>query len=182
MQIESGGRTHLNGRPITSHAGAMGLMQLMPATFKELRRKHDLGGDPYDPRTNILAGTAYLREMYDLYGAPGLFAAYNCGPGCYGEYLAGRRRLPAETRNYLVKASALLGDQAPRTMIADARPAARKPARATARTGRAAPVPAVGEWGIQVGAFSSAATRGQAAGHAQRLMADRKGTRLNSRH
>src|SRR3546814_9289572 len=58
MPIESGGRTHLNAPPITSHAGAMGLMQLMPATFKELRRKHDLGGDSYDPRTNILAGTA----------------------------------------------------------------------------------------------------------------------------
>src|SRR3546814_18991250 len=39
MQIESGGRTTLHGQPITSHAGAMGLMQIMPATSRESRRK-----------------------------------------------------------------------------------------------------------------------------------------------
>src|SRR3546814_5561931 len=64
--------------------------------FRELRRKHHLGSDPHDPWTNILAGTAYIREMYDLYGAPGFLAAYNCGPGCYGDHLAGRRGLPGE--------------------------------------------------------------------------------------
>src|SRR3546814_3611495 len=56
-------------------------------------------------------------------------------------------------------------------MLAKAGRGGRKPARATARTGRAAPVPAVGEWGIQVGAFSSAEISGQAAEQAQRLMA-----------
>lgn len=118
MQIESGGRTHLNGRPITSHAGARGLMQIMPATFGELRRKHDLGPDPYDPWTNILAGTAYIREMYDLYGAPGFLAAYNCGPGCYGDYLAGRRSLPAETRNYLAMGSRMIDGARPQVYAA----------------------------------------------------------------
>ena len=50
MQAESAGLTHLNGRPITSHAGAMGLMQLMPGTWAAMRRRHGLGPDPHDPR------------------------------------------------------------------------------------------------------------------------------------
>ncbi|XKH39172.1 lytic transglycosylase domain-containing protein [Azospirillum doebereinerae] len=91
IRQESGGRTTMNGRPIVSKAGAMGLMQVMPATYDEMRRKHDLGSDPYDPHDNIVAGTAYLREMYNLFGAPGFLGAYNCGPGCYGDYLAGKR-------------------------------------------------------------------------------------------
>lgn len=101
MQAESGGRTTLDGRPITSRAGAMGLMQLMPDTYEEMRHAHGLGSDPYDPRDNILAGTAYLRAMYDLYGYPGLFAAYNAGPGRYDDHLQQGRPLPAETRAYL---------------------------------------------------------------------------------
>ncbi|WP_262504097.1 lytic transglycosylase domain-containing protein [Sphingosinithalassobacter sp. CS137] len=101
MRAESGGRTMLAGRPITSHAGAMGLMQLMPGTWAEMRSAHALGADPHDPRDNILAGTAYLRAMYDRFGYPGLFAAYNAGPARYAAYLAGRATLPAETRGYL---------------------------------------------------------------------------------
>lgn len=101
IRQESGGRTTMNGRPIVSKAGAMGLMQLMPRTYEEMRRKHDLGSDPFEPHDNILAGTAYLREMYNLFGAPGFLGAYNCGPGCYGDYLAGRRTLPEETKQYL---------------------------------------------------------------------------------
>jgi len=120
MQMESGGRTTLGGRPITSRAGAMGLMQVMPATFAELRRKHDLGPNPHDPWTNIQAGTAYIREMYDLYGAPGFLAAYNCGPGCYGEYLAGRRNLPGETRGYLARGTRMIAAREPGVRIASA--------------------------------------------------------------
>ena len=101
IRQESGGRTMLNGKPIVSHAGAMGLMQVMPVTYAEMRRKHGLGPDPHNPRDNILAGTAYLREMYDLFGSPGFLGAYNCGPGCYADYLAGNRRLPGETRRYI---------------------------------------------------------------------------------
>lgn len=82
----------------TSRAGAMGLMQIMPATWAALRSHLPLGNDPYDPRDNILAGTAYLREMLDRYGSPGFLAAYNAGPGRYHEYLAGGRALPSETR------------------------------------------------------------------------------------
>lgn len=103
MRAESGGRTHLRGRPITSRAGAMGLMQVMPGTWAELRARLGLGSDPHDPRDNILAGTYYLRLMYDRFGYPGLFGAYNAGPGRYAEWLSGRRALPAETTAYLAQ-------------------------------------------------------------------------------
>lgn len=101
MSAESRGRTILRGRPITSSAGAMGLMQLMPGTWAEMRARLGLGRDPHDPRDNILAGTAYLRLMHDRFGYPGLFGAYNAGPARYAEYLAGARGLPSETRAYM---------------------------------------------------------------------------------
>lgn len=101
MDAESNGRTMLDGRPTASHAGAMGLMQVMPDTWQEMRVEHDLGADPHDPRDNILAGTAYLRAMYDRFGFPGLFAAYNAGPGRYDEHLRDGRPLPKETVFYL---------------------------------------------------------------------------------
>ncbi|WP_339692399.1 lytic transglycosylase domain-containing protein [uncultured Parasphingorhabdus sp.] len=101
MRAESAGNTTLNGRPIRSHAGAMGLMQVMPATWAQLTKTHRLGPNPDNPRANILAGTAYLRDMYDRFGYPGLFAAYNAGPGRYRAYLQGRSRLPAETVAYV---------------------------------------------------------------------------------
>ncbi|WP_314376371.1 lytic transglycosylase domain-containing protein [Sphingomonas paucimobilis] len=105
MRAESGGRTHLDGRPITSRAGAMGLMQIMPATWAEMRSRLRLGSDPHDPRDNILAGTFYLRLMYDRFGYPGLFGGYNAGPGRYAAYLASGRPLPGETRAYLAMAT-----------------------------------------------------------------------------
>jgi len=101
MQAESGGRTVLGGRPIVSRAGAMGLMQLMPGTWADMRARLGLGSNPFDPRDNILAGTAYLRLMYDRFGYPGLFGAYNAGPARYAGYLAGRQPLPDETKAYL---------------------------------------------------------------------------------
>jgi len=101
MRAESGGRTTLHGRPIASHAGAQGLMQLMPGTWRAMRAAYGLGRDVHDPRDNILAGTAYLRAMYDRFGYPGLFAAYNAGPGRYAEHLATGRRLPPETVAYV---------------------------------------------------------------------------------
>jgi soluble lytic murein transglycosylase-like protein len=103
MHAESAGRTTLHGQPITSSAGAMGLMQVMPGTYRDMRAAYHLGADAYDPRDNILAGTAYLRAMYDRFGYPGLFAAYNAGPGRYDAYLKGKTRLPAETATYLAK-------------------------------------------------------------------------------
>jgi soluble lytic murein transglycosylase-like protein len=101
MDAESKGQTMLDGRPIISRAGAMGLMQVMPGTWREMRGEHGLGTDPHDPRDNVLAGTAYLRAMYDRFGFPGLFAAYNAGPGRYEEHVLRGRSLPQETVSYL---------------------------------------------------------------------------------
>lgn len=103
IEAESGGRTEIGGRPTTSHAGAMGLMQIMPRTWASLRAAYRLGGNPHDPADNIVAGTAYLRAMYDRFGYPGLFAAYNAGPGRYGDYVSRGRPLPRETRDYVAK-------------------------------------------------------------------------------
>nr|WP_047166071.1 lytic transglycosylase domain-containing protein [Sphingomonas sp. Y57] len=103
IRAESGGRTALYGRPIRSSAGAMGLMQLMPATWATMRARLRLGDNPDDPRDNILAGTAYLRMMHDRFGYPGLFGAYNLGPTGYARVLAGERRLPGETVAYLAR-------------------------------------------------------------------------------
>jgi soluble lytic murein transglycosylase-like protein len=84
-----------------SERGAMGLMQIMPKTWTELRARYGLGADPYDVRDNILAGSAYIRELYDRYGAPGFLAAYNAGPGRYERHLATGRPLPEETQTYV---------------------------------------------------------------------------------
>ncbi|MBC3941128.1 lytic transglycosylase domain-containing protein [Sphingomonas sp. DOAB1063] len=92
----------------TSVKGAMGLMQVMPGTYADLRARYGLGPNAYDPRDNILAGTAYLREMYDRYGSPGFLAAYNAGPGRYEAHLAGPP-LPLETRAYLARLSPAVG-------------------------------------------------------------------------
>lgn len=103
MGAESGGHTTFNGQPITSSAGAMGLMQLMPDTYDGMRQRYGFGTDPYNPHDNIFAGAAYLREMYERYGYPRLFGAYNAGPGRYDAYLLNGRPLPAETRAYVEK-------------------------------------------------------------------------------
>lgn len=112
MKQESGGRLYgANGGLTTSSAGAMGLMQVMPETYDGLRWRYDLGEDPYDPHNNILAGTAYIREMYDKYGAPGFLAAYNAGPRRLDRYLAGSTELPNETVNYVASVAPRLGNQ-----------------------------------------------------------------------
>jgi hypothetical protein len=105
MRVESGGR-----RTAISHAGAMGLMQIMPGTWAQLRVRHRLGSDPFDPRDNIMAGAAYLRLMYDRYGnVTAMLAAYNAGPGRYDQYLSRERPLPAETRAYLRRLASISG-------------------------------------------------------------------------
>jgi len=108
MRAESNGQTMLDGRPIRSRAGAIGLMQLMPATWEAMRRALGLGNDPDDPRDNILAGTFYMRLLYDRFDFPGLFAAYNAGPGRYAEHLATGAPLPGETIAYLGKVGATI--------------------------------------------------------------------------
>lgn len=103
MTVESAGDVRAR-----SSKGAMGLMQIMPETWADLRTRHRFGNDPYDPRDNILAGAAYLRELHDRYGSPGFLAAYNAGPARYEQYLAGRP-LPAETRAYVASLAPLIG-------------------------------------------------------------------------
>lgn len=107
IKIESAGDVHAK-----SPKGAMGLMQIMPATWAQLRERYHLGNDPYDPHDNILAGTAYLRELLDRYGSPGVFAAYNAGPSRYEQHLAGGS-LADETRAYVEKLANLLGIELP---------------------------------------------------------------------
>ena len=110
VRMESGGRTMLGeDRPITSPTGAMGLMQLMPGTYKEMRTQYGLGSNPYNPRDNITAGAAYLRWLYGKYGYPAMFAAYNDGPGHLEERLTQGKLLPAETRNYISQIVTSLG-------------------------------------------------------------------------
>jgi len=119
MRAESAGDV----RAISS-AGAIGLMQVMPDTWAELRVRYDLGRNPYDPRDNILAGTAYLREMWDRYGdTTAMLAAYNAGPARYDEHRATRRPLPAETQAYVASlVPALLGERPSKIAFAVARP------------------------------------------------------------
>ena len=117
MRVESGGK--LRAR---SSKGAMGLMQIMPRTWTDLRARYDLGADPYDPHDNILAGTAYIRELHDRYGAPGFFAAYNAGPRRYEGHLATGRPLPDETQAYVATLAPMIGgEQTGRKIVAVAK-------------------------------------------------------------
>lgn len=114
MRAESAG----DARAVSS-AGAIGLMQIMPRTWADQRVRHRLGSDPFDPRDNILAGTAYLREMYDRYGSPGFLAAYNAGPGRYEQHLTAGRALPAETRAYVAALVPLIENAQPDAGVVD---------------------------------------------------------------
>ena len=105
MQAESRGDVRA-----VSPKGAMGLMQIMPQTWADLRSRYGLGADPFDPHDNILAGAGYLRELHDRYGAAGFLAAYNAGPGRYENYLASGRPLPMETQAYVAALAPLLRD------------------------------------------------------------------------
>jgi hypothetical protein len=107
MRVESAGELRARSRK-----GAMGLMQLMPQTWSDLRARYNFGADPYDPRENILAGAAYIRELYQRFGTPGFLAAYNAGPGRYENHLATDRPLPDETQEYVARLAPMVeGEQ-----------------------------------------------------------------------
>ena len=81
----------------------MGLMQLMPGTWVELGVRYGLGRDPFDPRDNVFAGTAYLREMHDRFGSAGFLAAYHAGPSRYEHHLATGQPLSPDTVAYVAQ-------------------------------------------------------------------------------
>jgi membrane-bound lytic murein transglycosylase B len=112
MRQESGGRTMMaEDMPIVSAAGAVGIMQVMPGTYREMAAQYDLGDDPFDPRDNIYAGAAYLKWLRAKYGYPAMFAAYNAGPGAVEDHLNSGRPLPAETKGYVASIGKMLGDK-----------------------------------------------------------------------
>lgn len=117
-------RVESDGDPrALSLKGAIGLMQIMPETWAELRVRYRLGDDPYDPHDNIVAGAAYIRELFDRYGSPQWIAAYNAGPGRYEEALKGRP-LPPETRAYVAALAPIISgsETTGAVMIASADP------------------------------------------------------------
>ncbi|QUD90419.1 lytic transglycosylase domain-containing protein [Phenylobacterium montanum] len=103
MHVESAG----DARAVSS-AGAIGLMQVTPTTFADLRAELGLGADPFNVRDNVLAGAAYLRQLFDRYGSPGFLAAYNAGPARWEAFRSGARPLPDETVRYLERLAALI--------------------------------------------------------------------------
>jgi soluble lytic murein transglycosylase-like protein len=148
MRVESGGNLHA-----VSRAGAMGLMQIMPATWTNLRTRLALGDDPFDPHDNVLAGATYLRAMHDRYGEPGFLAAYNAGPARYEDYLLRHRPLPTETTRYVTRLAPIVGS--------GARPDPFAWTRATLFAGSAKDrlAPPVGDAGSKVADASSTSPR-----------------------
>ncbi|WP_170211020.1 lytic transglycosylase domain-containing protein [Neokomagataea tanensis] len=113
MHQESGGHEYLDGQPITSSSGAMGLMQLMPQTYADMQDRLNLGSDPYEPHDNIAAGSEYIAILSRKYGSPAFLAAYNAGPQRLEAYLNQGRPLPHETVAYVAAITPHLGDTPP---------------------------------------------------------------------
>lgn len=116
MQQESGGHQYMHGRLTRSVHGAVGLMQIKPDTYRELAKRYHLGSDPYNPHDNIMAGSGYIRELYDRFGSPGFVAAYNCGPQCEENHRSRGTSLPSYARTYLAEVSPHLNDPIPATL------------------------------------------------------------------
>ena len=122
MRVESGGRTMLSDtEPMVSSRGALGLMQVLPETYQDMRAQYRLGPDPFVPKDNINAGAGYLRWLRGKYGYPAMFAAYNAGPGQVDDVLGGHKPLPAETQSYVARVAAILGEPSDGALVNAAR-------------------------------------------------------------
>lgn len=100
MQVESGFNPDAR-----SPKGAMGLMQLMPATAKQYGVKN-----AFNPAENVRGGVAYLRELLDRYGNNEelALAAYNAGPGAVDKH--GQNVPPyRETKSYVAQINKMAG-------------------------------------------------------------------------
>ena len=98
--VESGGDPDA-----VSSAGARGLMQIMPATAREIQANTGLpcADQPFNPEVSIRCGASYLATVRKQTGANDLAdlgAGYNCGPGCLSSALRQGSALPAEAVRY----------------------------------------------------------------------------------
>ena len=98
MRAESGGNALA-----VSPRGAIGCMQIVPATWATLTTRYGLGTDQFDARMNMIAGALYLAELRTRFGIPGAYAAYNAGPQRYIRFAANGVPLPAETVAYAAR-------------------------------------------------------------------------------
>lgn len=101
-----------------SPKGAIGLMQIMPATWREPRARYGLGADPYDPRDNILAARPICARCTIASRSPDFLAAYNAGPERYAQHLATGQALLGETQSYVAMLAPIIdGSQPERTSV-----------------------------------------------------------------
>ncbi len=118
MRVESGGRNMLTDtQPMISSKGALGLMQVLPQTYRDMRAQYKLGPNPFEPKDNIGAGAGYLRRVHGKYGYPAMFAAYSAGPGRVDDVLGGHKQLPAETQSYVARVAAVFGEPSDGALI-----------------------------------------------------------------
>jgi len=104
IEVESAGRSQA-----VSHVGALGLMQILPATGQELAQKHGVAWSGphtlFDPAINVKLGAAYLRELTNRYGDVSIaLAAYNWGPGVIDRRLREGTTLPSEYIDSVMRA------------------------------------------------------------------------------